>query len=59
MIKFSKLAVWVMLTEVIIGWVVEDFSGNFLKNGISELCYMYAIKGLMPLQRGKTRRSGQ
>ncbi len=31
MIKLLKLAVWVMLTEAIIGWRVEDFSRNFKK----------------------------
>jgi hypothetical protein len=31
MIKLLKLVVWVMLTEAIIGWRVEDFSRNFKK----------------------------
>ncbi len=55
MIKFPKLAVWVMLTEAIIGWVVEDFSRNFLKNGISGLRYVHVITGHRPSTREKTR----
>ena len=53
MIKFLKLAVWVMLTEFIIGWGVEDFSGNFLKNGISGFVMYLLHKGLDLKQRKK------